>query len=150
MVRVQTARQMLSACLSALPADAAVFCAAVADWRAAEEAAQKRKKIPGEAPPPLPLALNPDILATVSAHALRPRLVVGFAAETEEVLAHAAEKRLRKGCDWMVANDVSGDAMGGEENEVHLITAEGTEHWPRMGKAEVAQRLAARIAKALA
>jgi phosphopantothenoylcysteine decarboxylase/phosphopantothenate--cysteine ligase len=150
MVRVQTARQMLSACLSALPADAAVFCAAVADWRAAEEAAQKRKKIPGEAPPPLPLALNPDILATVSAHALRPRLVVGFAAETEEVLAHAAEKRLRKGCDWMVANDVSGDAMGGEENEVHLITAEGTEHWPRMGKAEVARRLAARIAEALA
>jgi phosphopantothenoylcysteine decarboxylase/phosphopantothenate--cysteine ligase len=149
-LRVETARQMLNACLSALPADAAVCCAAVADWRAAEEATQKRKKVPGQAPPPLALALNPDILATLSTHAERPRLVVGFAAETEDLLAHAAEKRARKGCDWIVANDVSGDAMGGAENEVHLITADRTEHWPRMDKQEVARRLAARIAEALA
>jgi phosphopantothenoylcysteine decarboxylase/phosphopantothenate--cysteine ligase len=149
-VRVETARQMLDACLAALPADAAVCCAAVADWRAAEDAAQKRKKVPGAPPPPLPLALNPDILATLSAHAERPRLVVGFAAETENLLAHAAEKRARKGCDWIVANDVSGDAMGGDENEVHLITADTAEHWPRMDKQEVARRLAARIAEALA
>jgi phosphopantothenoylcysteine decarboxylase/phosphopantothenate--cysteine ligase len=149
-LRVETARQMLDACLAALPADAAVCCAAVADWRAAEEATQKRKKVPGQAPPPLPLALNPDILATLSTHAERPRLVVGFAAETEHLLARAAEKRARKGCDWIVANDVSGDAMGGAENEVHLITADRTEHWPRMEKQEVARRLAARIAEALA
>ena len=148
--RVETARQMLDACLSALPADAAACCAAVADWRAAEDATQKRKKVPGQAPSPLPLALNPDILATLSAHSQRPRLVVGFAAETENLLAHAAEKRARKGCDWIVANDVSGDAMGGEQNEVHLITADTTEHWPRMDKPEVARRLAARIAEALA
>jgi phosphopantothenoylcysteine decarboxylase/phosphopantothenate--cysteine ligase len=148
--RVDTARQMLDACLAALPADAAICCAAVADWRAAEDATQKRKKLPGQAPPPLVLALNPDILATLSGHAERPRLVVGFAAETENLLAHAADKRLRKGCDWIVANDVSGDAMGGAENEVHLITADGTEHWPRMHKQDVARRLAARIAEALA
>jgi phosphopantothenoylcysteine decarboxylase/phosphopantothenate--cysteine ligase len=148
--RVDTARQMLDACLAALPADAAICCAAVADWRAAEDATQKRKKLPGQAPPPLVLALNPDILATLSGHAQRPRLVVGFAAETENLLAHAADKRLRKGCDWIVANDVSGDAMGGAENEVHLITADGMEHWPRMHKQDVARRLAARIAEALA
>ncbi|MCS6932499.1 MAG: bifunctional phosphopantothenoylcysteine decarboxylase/phosphopantothenate--cysteine ligase CoaBC [Acetobacteraceae bacterium] len=149
-VRVETARQMLAACLAALPAEAAVCCAAVADWRPAEEAAQKRKKIPGEAPPPLPLAPNPDILTTLAAHPDRPRLVVGFAAETENLLAHAAEKRARKGADWMVANDVSAGVMGGAENEVHLLTAAGVEHWPRMDKREVARRLAGRIAEALA
>jgi phosphopantothenoylcysteine decarboxylase/phosphopantothenate--cysteine ligase len=124
---------------------------AVADFRPAEAGAQKMKKVPGEAPAPIPLALNPDILATVAAHpALRPRLVVGFAAETELVVEHAQAKRARKGCDWIVANDVSGDVMGGAENAVHLVTAAGVEDWPRLPKEEVARRLAARVAEALA
>jgi phosphopantothenoylcysteine decarboxylase / phosphopantothenate---cysteine ligase len=149
-VRVESAREMLAACEAALPADAAVFAAAVADWRVARAAGQKLKKEPGVAPPPLPLALNPDILATISAHpTARPRLVIGFAAETEQVVAHAQQKRLRKGCDWILANDVSGDVMGGAENTVHLVTADGVEDWPRMAKEKVAERLAARIAAAL-
>jgi phosphopantothenoylcysteine decarboxylase/phosphopantothenate--cysteine ligase len=121
----------------------------VADWRTAREAGQKLKKVPGEAPAPLALALNPDILATLSAHARRPGLVVGFAAETENVVANAVAKRQRKGCDWIVANDVSGDVMGGAENAVHLVTAAGVEDWPRLPKEEVAARLAARVAAAL-
>ncbi|WP_137126729.1 bifunctional phosphopantothenoylcysteine decarboxylase/phosphopantothenate--cysteine ligase CoaBC [Roseomonas sp. HF4] len=149
-VRVESARDMLAACEAALPADAAVFAAAVADWRVAREASQKMKKVAGTVPPPLDLALNPDILATIAAHAVRPRLVVGFAAETEEVVANALAKRTRKGCDWVVANDVSGDVMGGAENAVHLVTEAGVEDWPRMAKQEVARRLAARIAEALA
>jgi phosphopantothenoylcysteine decarboxylase/phosphopantothenate--cysteine ligase len=149
-VRIESAREMLAACEAALPADAAVFAAAVADWRTARAADRKMKKVPGEAPPPLELALNPDILATVAAHARRPGLVVGFAAETENVVANAVAKRAKKGCDWIVANDVSGDVMGGAENAVHLVTATGVEDWPRMAKQEVARRLAARIAKALA
>jgi len=148
--RVESAREMLAACEAALPADAAVFAAAVADWRVAREASRKMKKVPGAAPPPLELALNPDILATVAAHARRPRLVVGFAAETEAVVENAIAKRAKKGCDWIVANDVSGDVMGGAENAVHLVTAQGVEDWPRMAKQEVARRLAARIAEALA
>ncbi|MES2713001.1 MAG: bifunctional phosphopantothenoylcysteine decarboxylase/phosphopantothenate--cysteine ligase CoaBC [Pseudomonadota bacterium] len=147
---VETARDMLAACEAALPADAAIFAAAVADWRSAAAPTQKLKKQPGEAPPPLALALNPDILATIARHAQRPRLVVGFAAETEHVVEHAREKRIRKGCDWIVANDVSGDVMGGDANTVHLISAEGTEDWPRLSKPEVAARLAARVAEALA
>jgi len=149
-IRIESARDMLAACEAALPADAAIFAAAVADWRSAGEATQKLKKIPGQAPPPLALALNPDILATIAKHARRPRLVVGFAAETENVIANAHEKRLRKGCDWILANDVSGDVMGGADNTVHLVTADGVEDWPRMPKNDVAARLAARIAEALA
>jgi phosphopantothenoylcysteine decarboxylase/phosphopantothenate--cysteine ligase len=144
---VETAREMLAACEAALPADAAVCAAAVADWRTARAAEQKMKKVPGAAPAPLELALNPDILATLSTHARRPALVVGFAAETETVVENAVSKRARKGCDWIVANDVSGDVMGGAENTVHLVTAQGVEDWPRMPKEQVAARLAARLAE---
>ncbi len=149
---VETAEQMLAACRAALPAEAAVCVAAVADWRVASPRGAKIKKIAGGAAPGLDLIPNPDILAELSAPgAARPRLVVGFAAETDDLMAHAAEKRRRKGCDWLVANDVSeaGGAMGGLENEVHLLTPEGVEHWPRMAKQAVAARLAARIAEAL-
>jgi phosphopantothenoylcysteine decarboxylase/phosphopantothenate--cysteine ligase len=148
-VKVESAREMLAACEAALPADAAICAAAVADWRTAHEAGQKMKKVPGQPPAPLELALNPDILATLSAHAARPGLVVGFAAETENVVANAIAKRQRKGCDWIVANDVSGDVMGGAENAVHLVTESGVEDWPRLPKQEVANRLAARMAEAL-
>jgi phosphopantothenoylcysteine decarboxylase/phosphopantothenate--cysteine ligase len=151
--RVETARDMLAACLAALPADAAVFAAAVADWRVAEAAGQKMKKRPGAAAPELALVTNPDILATLAAPGpRRPGLVVGFAAETHDMLAHADDKRRRKNADWIVANDVRPDTgiMGGTENEVHLVTAAGVEDWPRLGKDEVAHRLAARIAEALA
>lgn len=147
--RVETAREMLAACEAALPADAAICAAAVADWRPEAEAAQKMKKTPGAGAPTLAMALNPDILATLSRHARRPRLVVGFAAETERVVDHARDKLARKGCDWVVANDVSGDVMGGAENAVHLVSAAGVEDWPRLPKAEVAARLAARVAEAL-
>jgi len=145
--RVETAREMLAACEAALPADIAIFAAAVADWRVAQEAGQKLKKQPGAGAPTLSMALNPDILATLSRHAQRPRLVVGFAAETEQVMEHARQKLARKGCDWIVANDVSGDVMGGAENAVHLVTADGVEDWPRMLKQDVAARLAARVAE---
>lgn len=149
--RVESARDMLAACEAALPADAAICAAAVADWRTAREATRKMKKVPGEAPPPLDLALNPDILATLAAPGPhRPRLVVGFAAETEAVVPNAIAKRVKKGCDWIVANDVSGDVMGGAENAVHLVTEAGVEDWPRLPKDEVARRLAARIAADLA
>jgi phosphopantothenoylcysteine decarboxylase/phosphopantothenate--cysteine ligase len=152
-VHVETAEQMLAACRAALPAEAAVCVAAVADWRVAAPSAGKIKKVAGGSAPSLSLVPNPDILAALAApSAQRPRLVVGFAAETDDLMAHAAEKRRRKGCDWLVANDVSeaGGAMGGAENEVHLITPEGVEDWPRMAKAAVAGRLADRIAEALA
>jgi phosphopantothenoylcysteine decarboxylase/phosphopantothenate--cysteine ligase len=150
--RVETAAQMLTATQAALPADAAVFAAAVADWRVVEAATSKMKKDGSGALPQLGLAENPDILATVSKGPQRPRLVVGFAAETDDVIAHATAKRLRKGCDWIVANDVSPATgiMGGTENAVTLITGAGAETWPRMGKDAVAARLAARIAEALA
>ncbi|MCR4283268.1 MAG: bifunctional phosphopantothenoylcysteine decarboxylase/phosphopantothenate--cysteine ligase CoaBC [Bauldia sp.] len=150
-VRVETAREMLDAVMAALPADVAVMAAAVADWRAANEARAKIKKGSG-GPPVLALAENPDILATVGRHAsLRPRLVVGFAAETNDLIANAGVKLKQKGADWIVANDVSPEAgvMGGEENTVHLLTGNGVEHWPRLPKAEVAERLVARIAGAL-
>jgi len=117
--------------------------AAVADWRA-EPATQKIKKR-GEGPPPLALSENPDILAGLARSDRRPALLVGFAAETEQVEAHAREKLARKGCDWIVANDVSGDVMGGDANRVLLVSAEGTEDWPRLDKDEVAERLAERI-----
>lgn len=151
-LHVQTAAEMLAACQAALPADAAVCAAAVADWRVQNPPASKLKKVPGAAPPTLTLTPNPDILATLAAPgAHRPRLVVGFAAETDDVAAHGAAKRARKGCDWIVANDVRPETgiMGGPENEVLLITAEGAEPWPRMTKDAVAARLADRIAAAL-
>jgi phosphopantothenoylcysteine decarboxylase/phosphopantothenate--cysteine ligase len=140
---------MLAACEAALPADIAVMAAAVADWRVEREAGQKLKKEPGAGAPVLTMALNPDILATLSRHARRPALVVGFAAETEKVVEHAIAKRERKGCDWIVANDVSGGVMGGDANRVHLVTAAGVEDWPEMPKGAVAERLAAQIAGAL-
>ncbi|WP_372619064.1 bifunctional phosphopantothenoylcysteine decarboxylase/phosphopantothenate--cysteine ligase CoaBC [Falsiroseomonas sp.] len=148
--RIESARQMLAAVEAALPADAAIFAAAVADFRPEAAPTQKIKKVPGAPPPEIRLALNPDILASIAAHPTqRPRLVVGFAAETEKVVEHARQKRARKGCDWIVANDVSGDVMGGAENAVHLVTATGVEDWPRMPKEDVARLLAARIAEAL-
>ncbi len=150
-VRVETAREMAVAVEAALPADAAVMAAAVADWRVANASGQKLKKDGSGKAPALEFAENPDILAAVSKGARRPRLVVGFAAETVDVVAHATAKRARKGCDWIVANDVSPATgiMGGSENAVTLISDTGAETWPRMGKDEVARKLAARIAEAL-
>ena len=149
--RVQTAQEMLRAVEAALPADAAVFAAAVADWRVASASDSKMKKTAG-ALPVLDFEENPDILARVAGlGAGRPKLVVGFAAETDDVIDHATAKRARKGCDWILANDVSPGTgiMGGPENAVTLITADGPEPWPRMTKADVADRLAARLAAAL-
>jgi phosphopantothenoylcysteine decarboxylase/phosphopantothenate--cysteine ligase len=151
--RVETAAQMLAACREALPADVAVFAAAVADWHVAHASGGKIKKVPGAAPPSLELVPNPDILATIATPgSQRPRLVVGFAAETDDLMANAQAKRIRKNADWIVANDVSPETgiMGGTDNTVHLITADGVEHWPVLAKDEVASRLANRIAAALA
>jgi len=145
-VAVETGREMLAACEAALPADVAVCVAAVADWRPETVGAGKIKKGSG-GPPAIALVENPDILATLSRAPRRPRLVVGFAAETDDVEAHARDKLGRKGCDWIVANDVSvAGTMGGDENAVALVSAEGVERWARMPKGEVARRLAARIA----
>lgn len=145
-VHVETAREMQAAMQAALPADIAVCAAAVGDWRTASEASQKIKK-DGSAPPALALAENPDILAGISAPGpQRPRLVVGFAAETEKLEEHAKAKMARKGCDWLVANQVGGTGiMGGDENEVLLLTEQGSEHWQRMNKLAVAAKLAAKI-----
>jgi phosphopantothenoylcysteine decarboxylase/phosphopantothenate--cysteine ligase len=144
---VETAAEMEQAVLAALPADAAVLVAAVADWRV-EPAPEKLKKEAG--PPALDWQRTPDILAGLATIPNRPRLIVGFAAETENVATEAAAKRARKGADWIVANDVSGDVMGGDANAVHLITDKDAETWDRMSKADVARRLAQRIADALA
>jgi phosphopantothenoylcysteine decarboxylase/phosphopantothenate--cysteine ligase len=148
---VETAREMLAASLQALPADAAVCVAAVADWRADEVFGVKLKK-GKDGPPAIRLVENPDILATLAAAGSeRPKLVVGFAAETSDLETHARAKLARKGCDWIVANNVAGDGiMGGDENQVLLVYPQGTEAWPRLSKAEVARRLAARIAEDLA
>ncbi|WP_277982357.1 bifunctional phosphopantothenoylcysteine decarboxylase/phosphopantothenate--cysteine ligase CoaBC [Sphingomonas faeni] len=145
-IDVETAREMAHAVNRALPADAAVMVAAVADWHV-ESFQQKIKK--GDATPTLTLAENPDILATLARSPHRPRLLIGFAAETERVIEHAVAKRIRKTADWIVANDVSGDVMGGADNSVHLVTAAGVESWKRMPKDAVAARLADRIADAL-
>ncbi|VVT21843.1 fused 4'-phosphopantothenoylcysteine decarboxylase; phosphopantothenoylcysteine synthetase, FMN-binding [Sphingomonas aurantiaca] len=145
-IDVETAREMAAAVDHALPADAAVMVAAVADWHV-ESVPQKIKK--GEATPILTLAENPDILATLALSPARPRLLIGFAAETERVIEHALAKRVRKTADWIVANDVSGDVMGGTDNSVHLITEAGVESWERLPKDAVAARLAERIADAL-
>ncbi len=152
-IRVETAQQMLEAVEAALPADAAVFAAAVADWRVANAAERKMKKDGSGRPPTLEFSENPDILARVSQlDEGRPCLVIGFAAETDDLVVNATAKRARKGCDWIVANDVSPATgiMGGDENAVTLITAAGAEQWPRMGKDQVANRLAQLISKALA
>ena len=148
--RIETAADMLAACQQALPADAAVCVAAVADWRPAHVADAKLKKAKGGLPT-ISLAETQDILATLSAPgSSRPRLVVGFAAETNDVEAYARAKLAKKGCDWIVANDVSGDVMGGDDNEVAIFRADGSaDRWPRARKSEIAERLAGAIAKAL-
>jgi len=151
-VRVETAREMFTAVEQALPVDCAIFAAAVADWRVAEAGRQKIKKAKGTTPA-LTLMENPDILSAVAHRkAERPRLVIGFAAETEKVIANAQAKLKRKGCDWILANDVSAATgiMGGDRNSVHLITGGGVESWPPQSKDEVAGALVARIAAALA
>lgn len=147
LVSVETARQMQTAVTAALPADIAVCAAAVADWRVAGEGAQKLKKTAGAATPVLNTVENPDILAGLCASDQRPDLVIGFAAETESLEANAVAKRGRKGCDWLVANDVSPEnsIFGGSENDVLLVTDDGTENWPRMSKSAVADRLVAKI-----
>ncbi|MGR3371346.1 bifunctional phosphopantothenoylcysteine decarboxylase/phosphopantothenate--cysteine ligase CoaBC [Pseudooceanicola nanhaiensis] len=150
-VKVETAREMKEAVEAALPADAAIFAAAVADWRVRSASGSKIKKVKGTLPT-LEFDENPDILATVSQMETgRPALVVGFAAETDDVVAHATAKRARKGCDWILANDVRPETgiMGGAENAVVLISEQGAEDWPRMGKEAVAEKLAARVAEAL-
>lgn len=148
-VNVETARDMAAAVDAALPADCTIMVAAVADWRA-EAVPLKIKKDGTGAPPALTLIENPDILANLAASPSRPRLLIGFAAETNDVLDHAVAKRARKDADWIVANDVSGDVMGGDSNTVHIITADQTESWALMPKSQVAAKLAERIADALA
>jgi phosphopantothenoylcysteine decarboxylase/phosphopantothenate--cysteine ligase len=148
MRHVETAAEMLAACENALPVDVAICAAAVADWRPAQRGNQKIKKNGGPAPS-LELTANPDILATLAqSKTARPRLVVGFAAETEKVVAHAQAKLKKKGCDWILANDVSEGTgtFGGERNTIHLVTASGVEDWPSQSKAEVARHLAQRVA----
>jgi phosphopantothenoylcysteine decarboxylase/phosphopantothenate--cysteine ligase len=145
-IDVETAEQMAEAVFAALPADAAILVAAVADWRV-EPSATKLKK--GEGPPQLKFVPTRDILAKLGASDRRPQLLVGFAAETERVVEQAIAKRQAKNADWIVANDVSGDVMGGHRNRVHLITADGVEDWPEARKDEVARHLIARIAEAL-
>ena len=147
-IDVDTAREMQAAVDDALPADAAILVAAVADWRAAEEADRKIKKS-GTGPAPLALTENPDILAGLARSERRPALLVGFAAETNDVIDHARSKLETKGCDWIVANDVSGDVMGGENNAVHLVTSSGVESWDNAPKGVVARKLMERIADAL-
>jgi phosphopantothenoylcysteine decarboxylase / phosphopantothenate---cysteine ligase len=153
-IHVESAAQMLEAARKALPADAAIFAAAVADWRVASASGEKIKKDAKHKTPQLDLVENPDILKTIAHErpGTRPALVVGFAAETEHVIEYAKKKRKAKGCDWIVANDVSAKTgvMGGDRNAVHLISASGVDSWPEMDKTEVAERLVARVADYLA
>ncbi len=152
LVKIETARDMLTATEAALPADIAVFTAAVADWRPEEFATGKIKKTSG-APPAIRLATNPDILATIAHAEKRPRLVIGFAAETNDVVAQATQKRSNKDCDWIVANEVGGavadGVFGADRNKVHIIDAAGHEEWPEMDKHKIASRLVARMIKTL-
>jgi phosphopantothenoylcysteine decarboxylase/phosphopantothenate--cysteine ligase len=145
-VDVETAKEMADAVMASLPADAAILVAAVADWRV-EPSPTKLKK--GEGPPQLHFVPTRDILAELGSSTHRPRLLIGFAAETENVVEQAIAKRRAKGADWIVANDVSGDVMGGHRNRVHLITADGVEDWPEAAKEEVSRRLITRICEAL-
>jgi phosphopantothenoylcysteine decarboxylase/phosphopantothenate--cysteine ligase len=152
LIKVESARQMLDAVEQALPADCAIFAAAVADWRVADARLEKIKKTK-TGMPPLSLVENPDILATIAHRKSgRPPLVVGFAAETENLIANAKDKLKRKGCDWIVANDVSFESgvMGGDSNKVHIVTASGVEDWPPQSKDDVARVLVGRIAATLA
>jgi phosphopantothenoylcysteine decarboxylase/phosphopantothenate--cysteine ligase len=152
-VKVETAAQMLTAVETALPADVAVFAAAVADWRVTSAADQKIKKAKGTEAPALSLAENPDILGTIAARgSLRPALIIGFAAETENVVAHAQKKRKEKGADWIVANDVSPGTgtFGGDRTTVHLVTGEGTANWPPQSKEAVGRQLMEQAASWLA
>ncbi|MEJ6781734.1 bifunctional phosphopantothenoylcysteine decarboxylase/phosphopantothenate--cysteine ligase CoaBC [Aminobacter sp. Piv2-1] len=150
-VHVESAREMRDAVEQLLPADAAIFVAAVADWRTAASAGEKIKKVAGEGPPALQMVENPDILAGVGHHAKRPYLVVGFAAETQDVLRNAQAKLARKGADFIVANDVSheGGVMGGDRNRVKIVSKSGVDEWPDLPKEEVAERLAQLIAEKL-
>jgi phosphopantothenoylcysteine decarboxylase/phosphopantothenate--cysteine ligase len=143
-IDIESAAEMALAVDNALPADVGIMVAAVADWRAASTSATKIKKS-GDAPPPLQLAENPDILANLARNARRPRLLIGFAAETNDLANNAQTKLARKGCDWIVANDVVADPMGGDMNQVRLVTTAGIEDWDRMPKAQVATRLIERI-----
>ena len=146
-IDVETAQQMADAVEAALPADVAILVAAVADWKV-EAAAAKLKKSDG--PPVLSFTPNPDILATLAEHPDRPRLLIGFAAETDNVVANAEAKLQSKKADWIVANDVSGDVMGGSHNRIHLVTATGVEDWPEAAKEDVARHLIDRIIQELA
>ena len=143
-IDVETAEEMADAVFQALPADAAILVAAVADWRV-EPSPTKLKKSAG--PPKLKFIANPDILAELAVHSLRPRLLVGFAAETDTVVENAIAKQVGKRADWIVANDVSGNVMGGHRNRVHLVTGDSVEDWPESSKEEVARQLIARIAQ---
>jgi phosphopantothenoylcysteine decarboxylase/phosphopantothenate--cysteine ligase len=145
-IDVETAQQMADAVAAALPADVAIMVAAVADWRV-EPSMTKLKK--SEGPPQLKFIPNPDILAELAERADRPRLLIGFAAETEKVVENAIAKQVAKRADWIIANDVSGDVMGGAHNRVHLVTRDGVEHWPEMTKEDVARRLIERVSKEL-
>jgi phosphopantothenoylcysteine synthetase/decarboxylase len=145
-IDVETAEQMAEAVMVALPADCAIMVAAVADWRVVVSPTKLKK---GDGPPKLKFVATRDILAEVSSHALRPRLVVGFAAETDNVVENAIAKQVGKVADWIVANDVSGDVMGGHRNRVHLVMADRIEDWPEESKAEVARRLVYRISTTL-
>jgi len=145
-IDVETAEQMIDAVMASLPADVAIMVAAVADWRV-EKSSTKLKK--GDGPPKLTFVPTRDILAELGGHQQRPRLLIGFAAETERVVEQATTKRVAKRADWIVANDVSGDVMGGHRNRVHLITAAGVEDWPETTKEEVARHLIARVEQVL-
>ena len=148
-VDVESAREMAAAVDDALPADVAIMVAAVADWRAAETSDSKIKKDGSGAVPPLALAENPDILASLAKSPQRPGLLIGFAAETNDVIAHAQAKLARKGCDWIIANDVSADPMGGELNRVHIVTVTGVDSWDRLPKDMVAKQIIRKIADVL-
>ncbi len=148
-VDVETAVEMAAEVQQGLPVDAAIMVAAVADWRAADAKAQKIKKDGSGTVPPLALAENPDILASVAKSPQRPKLLIGFAAETNDVIAHAQAKLARKGCDWIVANDVSADPMGGESNRVHIVSKDGVDSWNRLPKQAVARKLMEKIADEL-
>jgi phosphopantothenoylcysteine decarboxylase/phosphopantothenate--cysteine ligase len=149
LTRVTTAQEMLAACEAALPADVLVMAAAVSDWRPDITANSKIKKTADRVVPLIELVENPDVLASIAQGAKRPRLVIGFAAETDDVVENAVAKRARKGADWIIANDVSGDVMGGDRNRIHLVSEAGVEDWPEMTKTDVARRLAQRIAEKL-
>lgn len=148
-VDVETAVEMAAEVADGLPVDAAIMVAAVADWRAAETAGQKIKKDGSGQVPPLALAENPDILASLAGSPARPPLLIGFAAETNDVIAHAQAKLARKGCDWIVANDVAADPMGGENNQVHIVSKDGVDSWDRLPKQAVARKLMEKIADEL-